>query len=206
MRRLVKSSNNKGRVAVITKENRSDKRPFFTFAFINKVVVVLFLVGGMAPLAFAGKVEVKRKTVKVYEKASKSSSVVETLKKGVVLETKERKGMYWEVVLSSGKSGFVSVMGVKRKAVTKDSNISSALRAVAQKGRRDGDSSNIRTRSAVMGVRGLDESSETAFAGNVKPNLRMVYSMENIHVGKKKVRELERLIEKEITRKMEKEK
>lgn len=165
-------------------------------------ICISFVLGAASP-SFAGKVQAKKRVVKVYEKASKKSAVLKKFKKGATMETVERKGMYWQVKLDGDKLGFVSVMSVKRKTGGQDSDLSSALRSAAQKGRRDGgDSSNMRARSAVMGVRGLDESSETAFAGNVKPNLRMVYNMENIHVNDKQIRALEKMVAREVVKKM----
>src|SRR5690606_15777288 len=136
--------------------------------------------------------------------ASKSSLVLESLKKGQALEAKDRKGMFWEVVLPSGQAGFVSVMEVTQKLSQANSPLSMALREAVQKERQDDDPANMRSRSAVMGVRGLAESSEAAFAGNVKHNLRMVYQMEHVLVKKDQINELGKLIEQEIAERMHK--
>ena len=141
----------------------------------------------------------KKAGVKVYSEATKSSSTVATLAKGDTVEGSERKGLFWQVKTSSGASGFVSIMDVKRLAGSGSGSIAQAIRAASEDGRGDGDEvENTRTRSAVMGVRGLDESSETQFAGNTKPNLRLVYQMEDRQVTKKSLRKLENQVMKEL--------
>lgn len=151
--------------------------------------------------AFAGMVEAKRDGVKVFAEANKKADVLKKLKKGEALETKERKGMYWLIDLE-GKEAYVSVMKVKR---TKDggSAISDALRSAVEQGRRENDAANARQRSTVMGVRGLDENEKTAFAGNVKPNLRMVYAMEDIVVKSSDIDKIGDLVFQEIEKKAE---
>ena len=151
-----------------------------------------------ASSALGVQVAAKRNGVKVTKEAKKSSSVVTTLKKGDTLEAIERKGLYWQVKTSGGESGFVSVLKVKRMAGS-GGGIAQAIRAASEDGRSDGDEvENTRTRSAVMGVRGLDESDETQYAGNAKPNLRLVYQMEDHHVSKKSIERLENLVMKEL--------
>ena len=49
-----------------------------------------------------------------------------------------------------------------------------------------------------MGVRGLDENDDTAMIGNMKPNLRMVFAMEDRHVSPKKINALGEKILKEV--------
>jgi hypothetical protein len=105
--------------------------------------------------------------------------------------------MYWAVKLDDGKEGYVSVMAV-RPAKDKSSTISSALREAVQKSRKDDDAGNVRARSTVMGVRGLDDSSETVYAGSVRPNLRVVYSMEGFIVSPQDINAQAALVRKEI--------
>ena len=69
-------------------------------------------------------------------------------------------------------------MKVTKISESSQSGLSNILRQAVQERVADG-VSNSRQRSTVMGVRGLDESDEMAFAGNVKPNLRMVYNLES---------------------------
>jgi len=136
---------------------------------------------GFSGAVYAGKfVKAKKDGVKVYAEASKKADVLTTLTKGQSLDASERKGMYWQVKVS-GKLAFVSVFKVKK--VNKSSAIAEALKDAVKQGREEGDGANVRARSAVMGVRGLDESDSSSFAGNVKPNLRMVYAMEDLLVG-----------------------
>lgn len=173
----------------------------------NLVQIRIFVLLGLT-LAYysnaqAGQLEAKKDKVKVLTQANKSSDVIKELNKGDLVEEAGRKGMYWKVTLQDGKEGFVSVMGLKRLA-KKDDGFSDALRKAVQQGRENDDASNVRSRSAVMGVRGLDDSDETAFAGNVKPNPRLIYSMENYQVDKKKVNFIMDEVEKEIIDKMKK--
>ena len=141
--------------------------------------------------SFGLSLQAKKDGVKLLTTASKSSAVVKTLKKGEAVEAVDRKGMYWRVKVGD-KEAFVSVLKVKK--ITNASAISEALKDAVKQGREEGDGANVRARSAVMGVRGLDESSEVAFAGNVKPNLRMVYSMEDIIVSSGQIEKLENLV------------
>ncbi len=162
--------------------------------------IVSFLSLALAADAMAAMVEAKRSGVKVFDKASKKGSVIKTLQKGETVESKERKGMYWSVVVN-GRQGFVSVMKVKRKKGT-SSSLTKKIQSVVKQGRDAGDVANNRSRSAVMGVRGLDESGDTAFAGNVRPNLRLVYKMEDINIPEAQVEKLGELVFAEIEAKV----
>ncbi len=147
--------------------------------------------------ALAASVEAKKDGVKVLSEPSSSGEELATLKKGEIVESDDRKGMYWSVKVD-GKVGYVSVMQVNRKQ-GEPSSLSNAIKAAVKQGRSDDDAAGARGRSAVMGVRGLDDTSETAFAGNVKPNLRMVFQMEDIQVPAKKVDELGEKVFAEIS-------
>ena len=92
------------------------------------------------------------------------------------MEASGRKGMYWKVKVGK-EQGFVSVLTMKRMASKK--NLSDVIRKAARDSREKGENASIRSRSAVMGVRGLDASDQVAAAGNVKPDLRAVYRMED---------------------------
>lgn len=133
--------------------------------------------------------EAKKDGVKVYQKANKKSDVVHTMKKGERVESSSRKGMYWQVNLSENSSSFVSVFKVKK--VKQTSAINEALQDAVIQGRKDGDEENVRARSAVMGVRGLDESGTVQEAGNVKPNMRLVYVMEDLYIPRTEILTLE---------------
>lgn len=163
-----------------------------------------------ASLLWGASVEAKKDGVEVLETADKGSKVLMTLKKGDAVESSERKGMFWQVKTPDGKSGFVSILGVTRKADSQNTSLSKAIRQASQDGRDEkaDEVSAARSRSAVMGVRGLDESGETSFAGNVKPNYRMVFTMEDRMVsdkslssfGSEVMKEVEYLAEKKSKR------
>lgn len=146
----------------------------------------------------------KRAGVKVYDKASRKGSVLKKLSKSDSIEELGRSGMFWKVKLEGGKEGYVSVMKVKRKPSKKSGEFSTALRKAIQQGRSADDASNVRNRSAVMGVRGLDESDDTAFAGNVKPNPRLVVAMENLNIDPKSIEQIGNMVEREIEFKLKK--
>jgi uncharacterized protein YgiM (DUF1202 family) len=154
-------------------------------------------------LAFGASVAAKKDGVEVLSEAAKGASVLATLKKGDTVDAVERKGMYWQVKTSAGATGFVSVMNVAHKTSEEDKSLSKAIRDAAKDGRGDDDSVvATRTRSAVMGVRGLDESADTSAVGNVKPNLRMVYGMEDRVVNPKSLEDLGNKVTAEIEKKM----
>jgi hypothetical protein len=147
---------------------------------------------------WAAPVAAKKDGVPITAEAKKDAAVLMELKKGEVLEAGDREGMFWKVKTKDGKAGYVSVMLVQRQA-GEDSNLASALRDEALKARQNNDGSDsTRARSAVMGVRGLDESKDTAMAGNIRPDLRAVYRMEDRVVASNRVDRLENLILKEI--------
>ena len=140
----------------------------------------------------------KKDGVTVTAEASKDSKVIRTLTKGAAIQTVERKGMFWKVKVD-GADGFVSVMNVERQAGGESGSIAKAIQSAAAEGREKEDASGgQRARSAVMGVRGLDETEETAGAGNVKPNLRMIYLMEDRVVSPQKIKSLENMVMKEV--------
>ena len=133
----------------------------------------------------ASQLSAKKDGVKVLAEPKGDAAVLKEMKKGDVLDGSERKGMYWEVSVD-GKKGFVKVLDVGMKSETK-SGLSNMLNAAVKEGREASEVKNSRSRSTVMGVRGLDDTNETAFAGNVKPNLSMVYSMEDLEIPQKRL-------------------
>lgn len=169
---------------------------------MKKKMLKYYAVMAFLGMVFSGSsawgltVAAKKDGVKVFEKASKKAPVMLELKKGESLESEGRKGMYWKVS-TKGKLGFVSVMKVKRKK-GKPSKLTNALKSVVKQGRDNDDAVAQRSRSAVMGVRGLDESSDAAFAGNVKPNLRLVFMMEDMAVTDSQIENIENLVMGEI--------
>ncbi len=158
---------------------------------------LVFLVFLISNRIFAGELEAKKDGVEVYSDSQKTS-VIGTLKKGEKVPSTERKGMYWAVSLN-GKVGFVSVMAVQNSSASAGSStVTNAIKNAVKQGRESEDAGNNRARSTVMGVRGLDDTSDSAFAGNVKPNLRMVYTMEDTVVSSVDLKSLEADVLKEV--------
>lgn len=148
--------------------------------------------------------EAKKNNVKVLSKPQKTSPELKVLKKGESIPAKSnsRKGMYWVADLD-GKDGYISIMQVSRKK-SGDSGFSDAIRKAVQKSRAEGDAASPRTRSAVMGVRGLAASSDVDFAGNTKPNLRLVYNMESYIIPQNELDSLGDRVLEEIAQKQAK--
>ncbi len=164
----------------------------FAYKMISVLAAMTFAVTAMSATIAA-----KKDGVKVFDRPSKRANVILKLKKGQALEASERSGMYWRVQVEDSKTGYVAFMKVRRKA-SSSSALSNAIKDAAHKSRDMDGVKTARSRSAVMGVRGLDESSETAYAGNTTPNLRMVYAMEDRQVSAKKIRRHENLIMEEV--------
>ena len=173
-------------------------------AIVIGLGTMLFAISFSFSDLYARQLVPKKKGVKVYETASRKGTVLKELSKSDSIEELGRSGMFWKVKLENGKEGYVSVMKVKRKPSQKSGEFSTALRKAIQQGRSADDASNVRNRSAVMGVRGLDESDDTAFAGNVKPNPRLVVAMENLNIDPKSIEKIGNLVEREIEFKLNK--
>lgn len=169
---------------------------------MKKAYLIITAAALWATTAFGGSVTAKKDGVEILESAAKGAKVIATLKKGESVESSDRKGMFWQVKTSNGKAGFVSVMAVNRSA-DGGGNLAKAIQAAAKEGREGAEVANARSRSAVMGVRGLDENEETAFAGNVKPNMRRVYAMEDYKVTPAALNKLGNNVMKEIETRVE---
>ncbi len=156
----------------------------------------------IASSVFAKEVEATADNVQILAAANRSAAVVGTLSKGESVSSKDRIGMYWQVTTKDGKDGFVSFTSVKAKKEQESASLSGALRDAVQEHRDENDPSNVRARSTVMGVRGLQESKEVGFAGNVRPNLRLVYNLESFPLNKQKVDAIGTSVQAEIARKM----
>jgi hypothetical protein len=75
-------------------------------------------------------------------------------------------------------------MAVKVKAVDSSGGaLAGAIKDAVQNGRSSSEGANARARATVMGVRGLDETNDTSFAANARPNLKAVFSMEDRRVA-----------------------
>ncbi len=168
------------------------------------LLAITLLSCNLSGTAIGAAVAAKKDGVQVTAAPKKDASVLAELKKGESLEAQDREGMFWKVSTKDGKVGYVSVMSVQRQSAD-DSGIQGALREAALAARQNGDSTDsARTRSAVMGVRGLDESNEAAMAGNIRPDLRAVYRMEDRAVASKRVEKIEMLVAKEVENAMNK--
>ncbi|MBP9707572.1 MAG: hypothetical protein KBD78_08000 [Oligoflexales bacterium] len=152
---------------------------------------------------FASTLSIKKDGVELLSEPKKGANVVQTLKKDEELIAVERKGMYWQVKLPDNKTtGYVSVLSATHKPDQKE-GISGLLNAAVKEGRAENEVNSTRTRSTVMGVRGLDDTSQTAFAGSVKPNMKLVYAMEDFAVADDRLAKHTEAIMKEIENKIE---
>jgi hypothetical protein len=152
-------------------------------------------------IAWAGTVESQKDNVEVFSAPDKASPVLHKLKKGETINSGERKGMYWQVKTASGKDGFVSVLAVRVKTDEKV-GLADAMREAVKKGRSQSAADGGRTRSSVMGVRGLDDTSEVGVAANLRPNLHAVYALEDFQVSEDKVKAQGELVFTEIESKL----
>lgn len=148
-----------------------------------------------SPSALAGMVEAKQDGVQVTAGMEKGSAVIATLKAGETVDSVERKGIFWQVKLPGGKTGYVTIMAVKVKAADSGGGgaLAGAIKDAVQNGRSGSEGASARARSTVMGVRGLDETNDTSYAANARPNLKAVFAMEDVKVP---AREIENLSEK----------
>jgi hypothetical protein len=161
---------------------------------IGMVAVVL----GFGLTAHAAELSAKKDGVAILAQAKRDAAVLKELKQGESVEASDREGMYWKVTLPNGTQGFVSALQMERKA-QEDSSIQSELRKSALAARSSADEgSAARARSSVMGVRGLDESKDLSQAGNLRPDYRSVYSMEDRSVPPSRIQKLGLEIQGEI--------
>jgi hypothetical protein len=179
-----------------TKSNHSKKLFLLGSAIaLAAVAEVAFAVGGVTPKG--------KKEVKVLAEANKSAAQIASLKDGEEAEALERSGMFWKVKLK-GKTGFVSILDVTRSGEGTNSSFAKAIRNAAQESRGQDENSGVRARSAVMGVRGLDESDKVGNAGSVQPNTQMVYSMEDLKISQKEIDRVGEMVFDEVETRAEK--
>jgi len=165
---------------------------------VRRVALVAALLNTSPSLA--AEVEPKSGDVSVYGEATNKSEAIGSLKVGQKLEAVERKGMFWQVKTADGKIGYVSVLQVKHKADS-SSGLASAIKSAVKEGRSGDEVTESRSRTVVMGVRGLREDDSAGKAGDVRPNLRAVYDMEDKTVSPAKIEELGDKVFQEIARK-----
>lgn len=163
-------------------------------------IVVLLVVYLCSSASFGGVVEATKDGVDVLATAEKGSTVLQKLNKGEVVSASERSGMYWQVKTKDGRTGFVSVLAVKAKPGD-NKDLNEAMREAVMSGRAQQAADGGRTRSAVMGVRGLDDTSDTSLAASLRPNLHAVYAMEDRDLPRGRVDQQTALVAAEIQRK-----
>lgn len=158
---------------------------------------LVLILSAASTQALAIEVMVKKKTAVVRETPVQQGPVLSKHKKGDVIKALKRTGTYWQVKTESGKIGYISIFKVKRTN-SQNSSFAKALRKAVKSDRTTDAVNNVRTRSSVMGVRGLSDSENTAFASNVRPNHMVVYEMEDAAVSTKRVRRMEFSVQKEL--------
>ncbi len=162
------------------------------------IISLGFCLGGILTQGLlAAPIAAKKDGVPVTAEPKKDATVLLELKKGETLEAEGREGMFWKLRLKDGKTGYVSVLNVQRQS-GEASGLQGALREAALEAREAGEGENTRSRSAVMGIRGLDESAETAAVGTLRPDLRAVYRMEDRVIATQRVEAMENLVTKEV--------
>lgn len=169
--------------------------------FSNCTLIASALICWFNLEVFALELVVKKSGAQILAEKSKNADVLATLEKGDVLESISRQGMLWEVKLEGGVRGYIPVFHVSRRP-SQSGNLSDAIRKASSENRQADDIKGNRSRTAVMGVRGLREDDETAFIGNVKPDFDLVYRMEDSSVDMKRVQDLEKRIMMEVSSRM----
>ena len=138
----------------------------------------------------------KKLEVPILKEKKKKSEHYRKMKPEESLHAIKRKGMYWQVKFED-KLAYVSVKLVKVKK-SESNGIMNVITREVQKSRNENDPATARARSTVMGVRGLADSGKMQSAGNVRPNLRLVYAMESFLVPKKEIDSIGKLVEAEV--------
>jgi len=170
---------------------------FTTNRVLRLVVIMLAFIISVWGTA---SIKIDKKIVKIYNKPSKKSKILKKLKKGTVLSAIKRQGMYWQIKLKDGQTGFVSILKVKYSQKV-NNQISDVLNSFIKTGRREKSTLSTRTRSAVMGVRGLAES-DVSKAGEIIPDLKLVYQMEDLKISHEKIKKFSKSILKELEKRM----
>ena len=147
--------------------------------------------------------EVKRNGIKVYLQPNESSPVLCSLEKKTLVSVEERSGIFWKVPkVCSGRHelGYIKMVDVFRIPIV-DDKASQVIQNALAKDRDSMESTIARQRSsnAVMGVRGLDDGeNDLDSAGNLTPDLKSVYSMEDRQVNENDIRKIEKGIHNEL--------
>ena len=167
-----------------------------------RVLLVLFVFGFCSQILASTRILVPKVKkgrsleVPILKEKNRKSDEYRKMKTDESLIAVKRKGMYWQVKFEE-KLAYVSVKLVKVKK-SESNGLMNVITREVQKSRNENDPATARARSTVMGVRGLADSGNMKFAGNVRPNLRLVYAMETFLVPKKDIDALSQMVEDEV--------
>lgn len=161
------------------------------FAQVYKIVV---FVGAAlsAHVALAFDLSPKKAGVSLRAQPAADAAVVKVLQGNERLKVTSKSGLYWAVTLG-GEKGFVLSSEVQPARSQDDSNVRSGFQSAVQ-GNKD---SPKRTRSAVMGIRGLDDAEEISNKAGDRNNPNATQKMENRPISKDSVNRLEDAVTKE---------
>jgi hypothetical protein len=125
------------------------------------------------------------------------ADVVATLASGERLEGLERSGLFWRARGPSGVEGYVVVSKVQAPQ-TGTAKLKGVLRSVlSEKQSADGESPRLRSKNAVMGIRGLSGGDDLSSVSNLRPNLSELERLEALNVKPSQVRKLQAAVLKE---------
>lgn len=147
-------------------------------------------------------IKAKKDEVNIFSEPSKAATILHTLKTNETIKAQGRKGMFWIVNIDK-KVGYVYSLDVTRVSSSDDA-IASSIVSLMKKTRDMDEVKSTRVRSGVMGVRGLQTSKSMDNAGNVKPNIRMVYMMEDRQINPHDIAKIANAVNKEIMIKLQK--
>jgi hypothetical protein len=164
------------------------------FRTVARWAVGLGLVGfvGMAQTAWAESSLVTRTdAVRVFEMPHLKAKTLETLAQGSSVAGLEKKGLFWKVKTPKGTTGFVMVtkVGVPGDEGSKLQGAMRSLLIQRQAADGSGESARLRSKNAVMGIRGLD-SDDLSRVGHLRPNYGALSQLESLEVDPRVVDQL----------------
>lgn len=161
------------------------------FAKIFKSTVLVG-VAVAAQAAFAFELTPKKAGVSLRAKPTVDGPVVKVLQGNERLKVTSKSGLYWAVTLGADK-GFVLSSEVQPLRSNEESNVRSGFKSAIQ-----GNKGNQkRTRSAVMGIRGLDDAEEISNKSGDRNNPNATQKMESRPISKDSLNRLEESVNKE---------
>jgi hypothetical protein len=120
------------------------------------------------------QVRVKKSEAVILEEPKKESKTLKTVPEGTLLnlDGSARHGMYWKVT-----GGYVNVLDVRKEesAAREEDSLAAAIQKDHETKSKE---NSVRSRSAVMGVRGLDDEGDLSKVGSLAPKLDKVDAME----------------------------